>query len=59
MNWRDIVACWLADKSITLGGNLETRELVQLLVERNIVLARLVDNATLHTILLTQIMWET
>ena len=50
MNWRDIVA---------LEGNLGTMELVQLFVERNIVPERLMDNDALHTVLLTQIMWET
>jgi hypothetical protein len=49
MNWRDIVARWLVDKKATLEGNLGTMELVQLFVGRNIVPARLMDNATLHT----------
>jgi hypothetical protein len=59
MNWRDIVASWLVDKKATLEGNLGTMELVQLFVERNIVPERLMDNDALHTVLLTQIMWET
>ena len=33
-------------------------ELVELMIGRNMIPAWLADNATLHTVLLTQVMWE-
>jgi hypothetical protein len=59
MNWREVVARWLARKGVILGGEFKIPELVELMIERNIVPARLMDNDALHTVLLTQIMWET
>ena len=52
MWWRDIVGVWLLNKK-----NLV--DLIQCLVERNIILETLVNNSTLQSILLTQIMLET
>ena len=40
-------------------GNLATLELIKLLIERNIIPSTLVDNSTLHSIILTQILLET
>ena len=57
MSWRDITSTWLTNN---LGK--EDRlilDLIRYLVERNIIPETLVDNLTLHSILLTQIMLET
>jgi hypothetical protein len=59
MNWREVVARWLAGKGVILGGELKIMELVELMIGRNMIPAWLADNATLHTVLLTQVMWET
>jgi hypothetical protein len=59
MAWRNIITRWLSDKCITPGGNLTVLSLIQLLIERNIIPSTLVDNATLHSIILTQIILET
>jgi hypothetical protein len=58
MNWREVVAHWLAEKGVILGGELEIPELVELMIERNMIPAWLAGNDTLHTVLLTQVMWE-
>ena len=55
MTWRNIVTHWLSDKIITQEGNLETLDLMKLLIEKNIIPATLIDNPTLHAIILTQI----
>ena len=57
MSWRDIISTWLTNNS-----RKEDRlilDLIHYLVERNIIPETLVDNLTLHSILLTQIMLET
>ena len=57
MSWRDITSTWLTNNS-----GKEDRlilDLIRYLVERNIIPETLVDNLTLHSILLTQIMLET
>ena len=57
MSWRDIISTWLTNNS-----RKEDRlilDLIPYLVERNIISETLVDNLTLHSILLTQIMLET
>ena len=57
MSWRDIISTWLTNNS-----RKEDRlilDLIRYLVERNIIPETLVDNLTLHSILLTQIMLET
>ena len=37
MNWRDIVARWLTEKGVVLGGELKITELVELMIERNMI----------------------
>ena len=59
MTWRNIVTHWLSDKIITQEGNLETLDLMKLLIEKNIIPVTLIDNPTLHSIILTQIILET
>ena len=59
MAWRNTITRWLSDKCITPGANLTVLSLIQLLIERNIIPSTLVDNATLHSIILTQIILET
>jgi hypothetical protein len=59
MNWRGVVAHWLTGRGVILGGELKITELVELMIERNMVPAWLEGNDTLHTVLLTQVMWET
>ena len=54
-----MVAHWLTKKGVVLGGELKITELVQLMIERNMIPAWLAGNDTLHTVLLTQVMWET
>ena len=57
MSWRDITSTWLTNNS-----GKEDRlilDLIRYLVERNIIPETLVDNLTLHSILLPQIMLET
>jgi hypothetical protein len=59
MTWRNIVTHWLSDKIITQEGNLATLDLMKLLIEKNMIPATLIDNPTLHSIILTQIILET
>jgi hypothetical protein len=59
MAWRDIVTHWLSDKFLSQEGNLATMDLMRLLIEKNIIPATLIDNPTLHAIMLTQIILET
>ena len=59
MTWRNIVTHWLSDKIITQEGNLATLNLMKLLIEKNIIPVTLIDNPTLHSIILTQIILET
>lgn len=59
MIWRDIVARWLLDKNVTREEGWGTLDVVKLFVEKSIVPVTLMDNPTLHTVILTQIMWET
>jgi hypothetical protein len=59
MNWRDVVAHWLTEKGVILGGELKIVDLVELMIDRDMIPAWLVGNDTLHTVLLTQVMWET
>jgi hypothetical protein len=56
MPWRNTITCWLSDKCITQDGNLATLEL---LIEENTILSTLIDNSTLHSIILTQVILET
>ena len=41
------------------GGNLATLELIKLLIEENTIPSTLVNNSTLHSIILTQVLLET
>jgi hypothetical protein len=59
MTWRNIITHWLSDKFITQEGNLATLDLIILLIEKNMIPATLIDNPTLHSIILTQIILET
>ncbi len=59
MAWKDIVSHWLLDKFLTQEGNLATMDLMRLLIEKNIIPATLIDNPTLHAVMLTQIILET
>jgi hypothetical protein len=59
MNWRDVVAHWLTEKGVILGGELKIVDLAELMIDRDMIPAWLVGNDTLHTVLLTQVMWET
>ena len=59
MTWRNIVTHWLSDKIITQEGNLTTLDLMKLLIEKNIIPVTLIDNPTLHSIILTQIILQT
>ena len=52
MLWRDIVGAWLLNKK-------DLVDLIRCLVETNIIPETLVNNSTLQSILLTQIMLET
>jgi hypothetical protein len=58
MLWRNIITQWLSDKCITRGENLAILSLIRLLIEENTIPSTLVDNATLHSIILTQIILE-
>ena len=40
-------------------GNLATLEIIKLLIEENTIPSTLVDNSTLHSIILTQVIFET
>jgi hypothetical protein len=59
MTWRNIITHWLSDKFITQEVNLATLGLMRLLIEKNMISATLIDNPTLHSIILTQIILET
>ena len=63
MTWRDIITHWLSDKCLMQEGNLATLreiwQLMRLLIEKNMIPATLIDNPTLHSIMLTQIILET
>ena len=59
MPWRNTITRWLSDKCIMQDGNLATLELIKLLIEENTIPPTLVDNSTLHSIILTQILLET
>ena len=56
MSWRDITSTWLTNN--TRKEDRLILDLIRYLVERNIP-ETLVDNLTLHSILLTQVMLET
>ena len=58
MCWRDIVTPWLSDKALNRDENVVLLDLLCHLVHANMVPATLIDNSTLHSILLTQIMLE-
>lgn len=57
MSWRDIVTTWLSNRR--QDETLSIVDLVGHLVRANVAPTILADNATLHSILLTQIMLET
>ena len=57
MTWRGIITTWLTSNSHK--GDRLILDLIRYLVEGNIIPETLVDNLTLHSILLTQIMLET
>ena len=59
MPWRNTITRWLSDKCIMQDGNLATLELIKLLIEENTIPSTLVDNSTLHSIILTQVLLET
>ena len=58
MAWRDIVTHWLSDKVLTRDGNLATLDLMKLLIKKNMIPTTLIDNPTLHSIMLRQIILE-
>ena len=58
MCWRDIVKNWFISKTLQ-REKLEILNLIRQLIETNTIPATLVDNETLHSILLTQILLET
>ena len=57
MSWRDIISTWLANN--TSKEDHLILDLIRYLVEGNIIPETLVDNLTLHSILLMQMMLET
>jgi hypothetical protein len=59
MALRDIVTYLLSDKFLTQDGNLATLDLMKLLIEKNMIPTTLIDNPTLHSVMLTQIILET
>ena len=59
MPWRNTITRWLSDKCIMQDGNLATLELIKLLIEENTIPSTLVNNPTLHSIILTQVLLET
>jgi hypothetical protein len=59
MPWRNTITRWLSDKCIMQDRNLATLELIKLLIEENMILSTLLDNSTLHSIILTQVILET
>ena len=58
MYWRDIVTRSLSHKALNRDKNVVLLDLLRHLVHANMVLATLIDNSTLHSILLTQVMLE-
>ena len=54
MSWRDVVTNWLSNKQ-----DLTLLDLLWQLAQTNMIPATLIDNQTLQSILLTQIMLET
>ena len=58
MGWRDIVTRWLSDKALNRDENVVLLDLLRHLVHANMVPLTLIDNSTLNSILLTQIMLE-
>ena len=58
MCWRDIVKNWFLTKTLQ-HEKLEILNLIRQLIEINIIPETLVDNETLQSILLTQILLET
>ena len=58
MCWRDIVKNWFISKTLE-REKLEILNLIRQMIETHTIPATLVDNETLHTILLTQILLET
>jgi hypothetical protein len=61
MFWRDIVTEWLSEEKFVVPNEirLSTTNLVEILVEKNIIPSAIKNNATLHGILLTQILLGT
>ena len=55
MSWRDFVTRWISNR----GDRLVVMDLVGELIRANSIPATLVDNATLHTILIKQALLET
>lgn len=55
MSWRDIVTNWL----LTQQENLAILDLLRHLIQANMIPSTLIDNSTLHSIMLTQVMLET
>ena len=58
MLWRNTITHWLSGKQITQDGNLATLEIIKLLIDENTIPPVLVNNSTLHSIVLTQIVLE-
>ena len=58
MCWRNIVKNWCISKTLQ-REKLEILNFIRQLIETNTIPATLVDNETLHSILLTQIVLET
>ena len=58
MCWRDMVKNWFVSKTLQ-RETLELLNLIRQMIETHTIPATLVDNETLHSILLTQILLET
>ena len=63
MSWRDVVTNWLSNKKdLTLLDLLQEMiqaDMIRDMIEANMIPATLIDNQTLHSILLTQVILET
>ena len=56
MSWRDVVTNWLSSRK---EGNLAIMDLLRHLVRANMIPATFIDNQTLQSILITQVILET
>ena len=61
MSWKDVITAWLSKEKLTVPNEtkLSTGDLVDVLVEKDMIPPVIRNNATLHEVLLTQILLET